>query len=50
MVIHEHFFNTDISLNILPKCLKFSLCIVHYHIEGTVSQIFDSGLSLFYEV
>ena len=45
LIIHKLFLNTDISLNILTKCLTFSLCIVHYHIEGTVSQIFYLGLS-----
>ena len=34
------FFNTDISLNTLPKRLKSSQCTHHYHIEGMVSQIF----------
>ena len=38
------FLNMDISLNILTKCLKRSLCIVHYHFEGTVSQNFYLGL------
>ena len=31
----------DISLNSQQKCLKFCLCVVHYHNEGTVSQIFN---------
>ena len=40
------FFNMDISLNSQQKDLKFCLCGVSYHIEGTVSQILDLCLSL----
>ena len=41
LIFYQHFFNMDISLNNQHKVLKFCLCALHYHIEGTVSQIFD---------
>ena len=41
----------DISLDSQQKCLRFCLCVVHNHIEGSVSQNFDLGPSfLFYEI
>ena len=36
----------DISLNDQQRLLTFCLCVVHYHIKGSVSQIFYSCLSL----
>ena len=42
---YKHFLNMDISLNNQQNCFKFCLHIVHCHFEGTVSQIFDLGLS-----
>ena len=41
---HQHFLNIKVSLNTERKSLKFRLCILHYHMEGSVSQIFYSGL------
>ena len=37
------FFNMDISLHNQQTLLKFCLCVLHYGIEGTVSQIFYLG-------
>ena len=34
----------EISLNTQRKILKFRLCILHYYMEGSVSQIFYLGL------
>ena len=39
---------TWISRFIDNKYLKFSLCVVYYHIEGTVSQIFILSLSFYF--
>ena len=36
----------DISLNNQQKLLTFCLCVVHYHIEESVSQIVYLCLSL----
>ena len=33
-----YYFYMDISLNSQHKCLKFCLCEVPYHIEGTVTH------------
>ena len=38
------FFNMDILVDSQQKRFKFCLCVVHYGIEGTVSQIFELGL------
>ena len=42
---HQHFLNGDKSLHRHKKLLKFCLCVLQYHIEGTVSQNFYLGLS-----
>ena len=42
---YQHFFNMDISLHNQHKLLRFCLCVLHDHIEGTLSQIFDLGPS-----
>ena len=44
LIFHQHFLNMEISFNTQRKGLKFCLCIFHYHMEGSVSQIFDLGL------
>ena len=45
-LVFYHFFSTcmDTSLHREPKLLKFCLCVLCYHIEGTVSQILYLGL------
>ena len=37
-IVHIHFLNRDILLNICRKCLKLHVCMLHNHSEGTVSQ------------
>ena len=39
-VFYQHFFNMDIPLHRQQKLLKLYLCVLQYHTEGTVSQIF----------
>ena len=34
-------------LNTQRKGLKFGLCIIHYHMEGSVSQNFYLGIKFF---
>ena len=44
-------FNKNFCLNNQETCLKFSMHVPHNHIEGTVSQILELGLSFyFYEI
>ena len=40
-----YFFNKDISFNIPWKLMKFKIHVLEGNSEGTVSQIFDLGLS-----
>ena len=42
---YQHFLNMDISLHNQQKLLKFCWCVLQYHIERTVSQIFYLGPS-----
>ena len=43
-----YFFNKDISFNIPWKLMKFTIHALEGHSEGTVSQIFDLGLSFYF--
>ena len=45
LIFHLHFFNKDFWLNFEVKLLKFSTDVKHIVMEGSVSQIFDLGLS-----
>ena len=45
---HFYFLNTDIMLDIIVKEMKFGMGVENNHIEGTVSQIFDLGLSFYF--
>ena len=38
----------DISLNIVCLCIKLCILILYDIMEGTVSQIFDIGLSFYF--
>ena len=40
-----NFLNKDISFNILSICWKFAVCVDESHLKGSVSHIFDLGLS-----
>ena len=43
-----YFLNKDISFNIPQQVLKFDIHVIQGHTEGTVSQIFDIGLSFYF--
>ena len=45
---HFYFLNIDISFNIQVTEMKFCTGVNNIHIEGTVSQIFDIGLSFYF--
>ena len=45
---YQHFLNMDISLHNQDKLLKCCLCVLYYHIEGTVSQIFYLGPTFYF--
>ena len=45
---YQHFLNMYISLHNQDKLLKFCLCVLYYHIEGTVSQIFYLGHTFYF--
>ena len=45
-----YFLNMDISLIIALICLKTCMCIADICMEGSVSQIFDLGLSFCFMV
>ena len=42
---YQRILNMDMSFENQQKCLTFCLCVVHDHIEGTVTQIFDLGFT-----
>ena len=42
---HFYFLNKEISLNIKARLMQFYTHVKNIHIEGTVSQICDIGLS-----
>ena len=46
LFFHFNLLNKDISLISKIKSLRFSTCVKNIHLEGTVSQIFDLGLSV----
>ena len=43
--LYFYFLNKDFSLTIGVNVLRFSTDVRNIHIEGSVSQIFDLGLS-----
>ena len=43
----KHFLNKDISGAIAFSSLKFEMCIHEIHVEGSVSQNVDIGLSFY---
>ena len=47
-IFHFYFLNTDISLDIDVIESKFGTQVKNIAIEGSVSQIFESGLSLYF--
>ena len=48
VIFPKYFLNMDISIDILPTTLTFLLVILHIHMEGTMSQIFYIGPSLYF--
>ena len=38
----------NISVDNQDKLFTFCLCVLYYHIEGTVSQIFDLGPTFYF--
>ena len=47
-VFYQHFLNMDISLHTHEKVLKFAVCVLWYHTEGTMSQNFYLGFSFYF--
>ena len=45
MIFDQHSLNMEISLNTQRKSLTFCMCILHYHVKGTVSQNLYLGLT-----
>ena len=48
LFFHFYFLNKDISFVIQNKQMRFSTDVKHFHVEGTVPQIFDLGLSFYF--
>ena len=46
LIFHIYFLNKHISLNIRLTCLKTAIHVSETHLEGRVSQNFDTNLSL----
>ena len=46
LILHIYSFNIDFSLTMRLICLKAAIHVPETHLEGTVSQNFDTGLSL----
>ena len=45
LIFHKHFWNMDISLIIRLTCLKIAMHVFRIHLERSVSQNLDLGLS-----
>ena len=48
LIFHVIFLNNDISIPILDIVLKFRMLVLLIHPEGSVSQIFYLGPSLYF--
>ena len=46
LTLHIYFLNMDISLTMRLICLRTAIHVLDVHLEGRVSQNFDTGLSL----
>ena len=46
LILHIYFLNMDISLTMRLICLETAIHVLDTHLEGKVSQNFDTGLSL----
>ena len=49
LIFHVIFLNKDISVTTLDITMKFSMTVLHIHSEGSVSQIFYLGPSIFFK-
>ena len=47
MCSYLYFLNKDISVTIYNTSLEFKICIHEIIMEGSMSQIFDLGLSFY---
>ena len=47
-IFDSHFFNMDISDNIVYRPFNFLTCIVEIQMEGSVSQNVDMGPSFYF--
>ena len=47
-IFNLYFLNKDISLTNIVKKMKFSRVVLHALAEGSLSQIFDLGLSFYF--
>ena len=50
LIFHVYFFNMDISVIIALISLKTCMCVAGICMEGSVSQIFELGLSFCFMV
>ena len=48
LIFHVIFFNKDISVTTSDIALKFYMTAPHIHSEGSLSQIFHLGPSLYF--
>ena len=48
IIVDNNFLNVHFSITIAYKVFKFCLHSLHIHSEGTVSQIFDIGLTFYF--
>ena len=48
LIFYVVFLNKDISVTTLDITMKFSMTALHIHSEGSVSQIFYLGPSLYF--
>ena len=48
LIFDKIFLNVHFSITIAYKDFKFCLLSLHVHSEGTVSQIFNLGLSIYF--
>ena len=48
LIFHVIFLNKDISVTTLDITMKISMTALHFHSEGSVSQIFYLGPSFYF--
>ena len=45
---HIIFLNMDLSITISDNAMRFCMALLHFHSEGSMSQILYSGLSFYF--